>query len=128
MIGRREEIKMLKNAYESEYSEFVTVYGRRRIGKTFLVNEFFDYRFAFHVAGVKKGTKREQLEKFRYSLLRHGHVKCPKLKSWLQAFYELECHLETLPSGRKIVFIDEMPWLDTHGSGFLSRYGYSLSH
>ena len=120
MIGRREEIKLLKNAYESEYSEFVTVYGRRRIGKTFLVNEVFNYRFAFHVAGVKKGVKREQLEKFRYSLLRQGHVKCPKLKSWLQAFYELECYLETLPSGRKVVFIDEMPWLDTHGSGFLS--------
>ena len=120
MIGRKEEIKLLKNAYESEYSEFVTVCGRRRIGKTFLVNEVFDYHFAFHVAGVKKGTKREQLEKFRYSLLRHGHVKCPRLKSWLQAFYELECHLETLPVGRKVVFIDEMPWLDTHGSGFLS--------
>ena len=43
MIGRKEEIKLLKNAYESEYSEFVTVYGRRRIGKTFLVNEVFDY-------------------------------------------------------------------------------------
>ena len=120
MIGRRDEVKLLKNAYESEYSEFVTVYGRRRIGKTFLVNEVFGYKFAFHVAGVKKGTKKEQLEKFRYSLLRHGHVKCPRLRSWLQAFYELECFLESLPAGRKIVFVDEMPWLDTHGSGFLS--------
>ena len=65
MIGRSEEIKQLKKAYESEYSEFVTVYGRRRIGKTFLVNEVFGYKFAFHVAGVKGGEKREQLEEFR---------------------------------------------------------------
>lgn len=53
MIGRIDEIKQLKKAYESNYSEFVTVYGRRRIGKTFLVNEVFGYKFAFHVAGVR---------------------------------------------------------------------------
>lgn len=53
MIGRRAEIKALKMAYESSYSEFVTIYGRRRIGKTFLVNEVFGYKFAFHCAGLK---------------------------------------------------------------------------
>ena len=120
MIGREEEIKMLKKAYESQYSEFVTVYGRRRIGKTFLVNEVFGYKFAFHVAGVKGGKKREQLEKFRYALIRHGAEKCPRLTSWLHAFHELEMLLETMPEGRKVVFVDEMPWMDTHGSGFLS--------
>ena len=53
MIGRRAEIKALKAAYESSYSEFVTIYGRRRIGKTFLVNEVFGYKFAFHCVGLK---------------------------------------------------------------------------
>ena len=120
MIGRAEEIKQLKKAYESGYSEFVTVYGRRRIGKTFLVNEVFGYKFAFHVAGVKGGKKREQLEKFRYALIRHGAEKCPRLTSWLHAFHELEMLLEAMPEGRKVVFVDEMPWMDTHGSGFLS--------
>ena len=119
MVGRNEEIKLLKKAYESQYSEFVTVYGRRRIGKTFLVNEVFGYKFAFHVAGVKGGKKREQLEKFRYALIRHGNEKCPRLTSWLQAFHELELFLESMPDGRKVVFVDEMPWMDTHGSGFL---------
>ena len=52
MIGRANEIKALKTAFESEYSEFVTIYGRRRIGKTFLVNEVFGYKFAFHCAGL----------------------------------------------------------------------------
>ena len=89
MVGRKEEIKLLLKAYESQYSEFVTVYGRRRIGKTFLVSEFFGGKFAFHVAGVKGGKKREQLDKFRYALIRHGAEKCPRLTSWLHAFHEL---------------------------------------
>ena len=120
MVGRKEEIKLLLKAYESQYSEFVTVYGRRRIGKTFLVSEFFGGKFAFHVAGVKGGKKREQLDKFRYALIRHGAEKCPRLTSWLHAFHELEMFLESFPEGRKVLFFDEMPWMDTHGSGFLS--------
>ena len=120
MVGRKEEIKLLLKAYESQYSEFVTVYGRRRIGKTFLVSEVFGGKFAFHVAGVKGGKKREQLDKFRYALIRHGAEKCPRLTSWLHAFHELEMFLESFPEGRKVLFFDEMPWMDTHGSGFLS--------
>lgn len=121
MVGRKREIRQLREAYESPNSEFVTLYGRRRIGKTYLVSEVFENDFAFHVSGVKRGRKREQLDKFAFALRRHGHKECPKLTSWLQAFYELEVFLESLPAdGRKIIFIDEMPWLDTHGSGFLT--------
>ena len=120
MIGRREEIKALKALYESPFSEFVTVYGRRRIGKTFLVNEVFGYEFVFHCAGLKGEGMRRQLENFRFALRRHGHENCPRLTSWLEAFYELECFLERRPAGRKVVFIDEMPWMDTHKSGFLA--------
>ena len=120
MIGRRAEIQALKAAYESQYSEFVTVYGRRRIGKTFLVNEVFGYEFAFHCAGLKGEGMRRQLENFRFALRRHGHDACPNLKSWLEAFFELERFLERMPVGRKVVFIDEMPWMDTHKSGFLA--------
>lgn len=120
MIGRRAEIKALKMAYESSYSEFVTIYGRRRIGKTFLVNEVFGYKFAFHCAGLKNEGMARQLDTFRFSLRRYGHEKCPKLKNWLEAFYELELYLERQPDGRKVVFIDEMPWMDTRKSGFLA--------
>ena len=119
MVGRKEEAKQLRRAFESPCSEFVSVYGRRRVGKTFLVNETFGYKFAFHVAGVKKGNKRAQLEKFKFALIRHGRETCPRLRSWMQAFHELEMLLESAPAGRKVVFIDEMPWMDTHGSGFL---------
>lgn len=120
MIGRKEEVRILREAYDSDYSEFVSVYGRRRIGKTFLVNEVFHYEFAFHVAGLKNESLKRQLENFQLALKRQGHRSCPRLKSWLEAFYELEVFLERLPAGRKIVFIDEMPWMDTPKSGFLS--------
>ena len=120
MIGRRAEVKALRTAYESSYSEFVTIYGRRRIGKTFLVNEVFGYSFAFHCAGLKNEGMSRQLDNFRFALRRYGHVKCPRLKNWLEAFYELEVFLERQPDGRKVVFIDEMPWMDTRKSGFLA--------
>ena len=120
MIGRKEEIKRLKAAYASPYSEFVSVYGRRRVGKTFLVNEAFEYGFTFHVAGLKREGFRRQLDNFRMALRRQGRDNCPRLSSWLEAFYELERLLESAPEGRKVVFIDEMPWMDTRKSGFLA--------
>ena len=72
MIGRIEEIRQLRRAYESENSEFVAVYGRRRIGKTYLVNEVFHNSFAFHAVGMEKGNKREQLDAFREELRSQG--------------------------------------------------------
>ena len=119
MIGRKEEIRRLNLAFESGESEFVAIYGRRRIGKTYLVNETFGSRISFRHAGVKNGTRKEQLEQFRFSLRRQGHWDCPKLRNWMEAFFELECLLERMPEGRKIVFLDEMPWMDTVRSGFL---------
>ena len=120
MIGRKDELKRLKAAYDSPESEFVSVYGRRRIGKTYLVNEAFDYTFAFHVVGLRREGLRRQLDNFQLALKRQGHRNCPRLTSWLEAFYELEVFLENLPAGRKVVFLDEMPWMDTRKSAFLS--------
>jgi len=119
MIGRNYEIRRLNEAYESAESEFVAIYGRRRIGKTYLVNEAFGPRISFRHAGVKNGTRTQQLEQFRNSLRQQGHLDCPKLKSWFDAFFELENWLGRLPSGRKVIFLDEMPWMDTVRSGFL---------
>lgn len=121
MIGRTSEIAILRSAYESDQSEFVAVYGRRRIGKTYLINEVFDSRFAFHIAGMENSSRREQLDLFRLALRGKGH-KCPRLESWLEAFFELERYLDALPSGKKVVFLDELPWFDTPKSGFLSAF------
>ena len=122
MIGRIEEIKALRAAYNSEHSEFVAVYGRRRIGKTFLVNEVFNYSFAFHASGAEGASRRMQLSAFREALIRQGHAECPRLASWVEAFSQLEAFLGGMPSGKKVVFLDELPWFDTPCSGFLKAF------
>ena len=120
MIGRVKETAELRSAMDSDQSEFVALYGRRRVGKTFLVGEVFNGRFAFQHAGMEGAPKRLQLESFREALRRQGHFKCPRLTTWIRAFSELETFLESLPSGKKTVFLDELPWYDTPKSGFLS--------
>ncbi len=122
MIGRTEEIRQLRRAYESDDSEFVAVYGRRRIGKTYLVNEVFCGSFSFHAVGMEKGTKREQLTAFREELKSQGWANCPKLTSWIVAFSELSKMLESRPQSKKVVFLDELPWFDSPCSGFLPAF------
>ena len=82
MVGRVEESAALEAAYSADESEFVAVYGRRRVGKTYLVSETFRSKFSFRHAGLKDATMREQLESFRESLVEFGHSKCPELKGW----------------------------------------------
>ena len=122
MIGRIVEQKELLRAQESQQSEFVALYGRRRVGKTFLVNEFFNGRFAFRATGIEEGTKREQLELFREELRRQGLPKCPKLTTWIAAFSRLADLLEMSAEKKKVVFLDELPWFDTSCAGFLRAF------
>ena len=120
MIGRQKELKTLKILLESSESEFAVLYGRRRIGKTYLVNEALGGHFAFHHAGLRIGNTHKQLDAFRFSLRRQGYFECPRLHTWLEAFFELERFLDSSAAGRKVVFLDEMPWMDTPKAGFLS--------
>ncbi len=122
MIGRKKELSELRKAYESKESQLVAIYGRRRIGKTYLVNEAFNRSFAFHHSGLKRGGLKEQLKQFRMSLRQQGHWDCPTLNDWQEAFFELGNFLSGLPEGRKVVFLDEMPWLDTFRSNFLMAF------
>ena len=122
MIGRKREITALQEAMDSQQSEFVALYGRRRVGKTFLVTEFFNDKFAFHHSGLEGATLRASLSSFREALRHQGHPKCPRLATWIEAFSELETLLESLPRGRKVVFLDELPWYDTPKSGFLTAF------
>ena len=119
MIGRINEIKQLRNAFASEQSEFVALYGRRRVGKTFLVNETFGGRYAFQHSGVENVGLYEQLDYFRQSLSVYGAYRCSRLANWREAFFELRQMLEKAEVGKKVVFLDEVPWLDTAKSGFL---------
>ena len=122
MIGRTVEQKELLRAFNSEQSEFVALYGRRRVGKTFLVNEFFNGQFSFRATGIESGTKREQLELFREELRRYGLVRCPRLTSWITAFSRLADLLEASTERKKVVFLDELPWFDTPCAGFLRAF------
>ena len=119
MIGRIAETEELNRLSESNESEFVAVYGRRRVGKTYLVRETFDGRFSFLHTGLPNATKRQQLSHFFKSLKEFGctEKRCPS--NWFKAFDMLRETIDAKPNGRKVIFIDELPWLDTTRSDFL---------
>ena len=119
LIGREKEKAALLDAYKSEESEFIAVYGRRRVGKTYLIRETFGYNFAFQHTGILDATLREELSEFRESLYSAGMRKTAMPKTWYDAFHLLETHLDSLPTGKKVVFIDELPWMDTARSNFI---------
>ena len=127
MIGRERETKELERRYQRSKAEFIVVYGRRRVGKTFLIDETFEGKITFRHAGLspveknRKGELARQLENFYYTLQRYqaDQGKCPE--SWMEAFFVLEKWLEENDRGqRQIVFLDELPWMDTPRSGFIT--------
>ena len=120
MIGRQREKDELLRAFASEYSEFVAVYGRRRVGKTFLVRETFNYKFTFEHSGVRKGGVSVQLSRFRKSLITQGYGECPQLGDWFAAFDALRELIRRSPADKKVVFIDEMPWLGRKNAEFIT--------
>ncbi len=132
MIGREKEVQKLKELYNSGEAEFVAIYGRRRVGKTYLVSETFAGKMAFHHAGLSPveleesngGTPlRKQLKHFYNSLLLHGMKKSRCPDNWLDAFLMLEMFLQEKDDGkRQVVFLDELPWMDTQKSGFLTAF------
>ncbi|MCM1049000.1 MAG: AAA family ATPase [Clostridiales bacterium] len=129
MIGREKEQRELNNLYNSNKPELVAIYGRRRIGKTYLVDETFKGHITFRHAGLspaddnKNGMLKAQLEHFYYSLLIQGMEKSKRPANWLEAFYMLEQFLDKVNDGsRQVVFLDELPWLDTSRSGFMTAF------
>ena len=120
MIGREEEKADFVRFLESEKSEFVVVFGRRRVGKTYLIREFFNTRFAFYHTGMANTGIETQLQNFNKSLHKYGKIPYPKVTNWLDAFEQL-IHLlhNKKQKGKKVIFIDEMPWMDTPRSGFV---------
>lgn len=120
IIGRRHEQEILANCVESDKAEFIAIYGRRRIGKTFLVKQYFAEKFDFYITGVYKITRSEQLRLWQEQLKQYSGIKRQKPKDWFEAFTQLREYIETLGGKEKIIiFIDELPWLDTPKSGFI---------
>ena len=135
MIGRKKEFELLQEAIEKPRAQFITIYGRRRVGKTFLVNEFFQNQYAFkHTAvspfDVKKKKYKDsilklQLLEFHYSLRNYGLSSEEQVPSnWSAAFHLLQGLLESKDNGSDnlVIFIDELPWMDTPRSNFLLAF------
>ena len=123
IIGRKHEQHELRRLYESGESEMVVVYGRRRVGKTFLVNNTFaESDFAFKVTGLYHRRLNEQLANFDRALREYSNdATLPQSTSWMDAFGALKRYLKGLSSsGKKVLFFDELPWMDTRGSNFIT--------
>lgn len=128
LIGRNREQAVLIKALKSNESEMVAVFGRRRVGKTFLIRTVFQHKIDLEFTGVQNATLEEQLTTFSYLLKRYANpsTKLTPPKNWLDAFLQLITVLEEKGSSRKkrIIFFDELPWLATHRSGFLKAFGF----
>lgn len=120
IIGRENELQLLHEAYRSDYSEFVAVYGRRRVGKTFLIREAFNYKFTFQHSGLANSNKDEQLAEWQTSLEKHGMKNAKLPKNWREAFSMLDELIRHSRAKKKIIFLDELPWMDTQNSNFVS--------
>jgi AAA+ ATPase superfamily predicted ATPase len=121
MIGRQYERLQLSSFVEGKKSEFIVVFGRRRVGKTYLVREFFNDKFAFSHTGMAKSTTKMQLQNFNASLNHYGSKRYPIVDNWFDAFEQL-IHLlsHKKTKSKKAVFLDEIPWMDTPRSGFIA--------
>ncbi len=127
MIGRQQEQHILQQAYQSKQPELIAVIGRRRVGKTYLIRQFFKDKLDFEMIGLKDGTKEQQLRNFAYSLKdSQGNAQLNIPKDWLEAFYFLKEYVQVLgdDSRKKVIFIDELPWIATAKSDFLTGFSY----
>jgi uncharacterized protein len=119
MVGRKKEIELLEKKYNSTESEFIAVYGRRRVGKTYLIRTQFENRLTFQFTGSANSTMQFQLMNFGLAIKEQYPQYEGKITSWIDAFQVLKTMIENHSASKKIIFIDELPWLDTKNSYFL---------
>lgn len=127
LVGRYEEIKILEDAISSHKPELIAIYGRRRIGKTFLIRSVYKERLLFDFTGIHEAGLSTQLENFNITLQKATNSNIPTVipQNWVQAFFFLEQFLT--PKIRKqkgVIFFDEFPWIQTPRSGFLQAFGH----
>ncbi|MEM6965457.1 MAG: ATP-binding protein, partial [Bacteroidota bacterium] len=126
MIGRKAEVKKIKLLMSSNKSEFLAVTGRRRVGKTFLIDHALKEHYCFSMTGIQNGNTQTQLVNFGIKLSEYNQSLNPQTpKNWQIAFLQLKSYLKTLPSQKKqVIFIDELPWVSTTKSGFVQMLAH----
>ena len=119
MIGRKEEIRKINLLKESQRSSFLAVTGRRRVGKTFLIDTQLRDLYCFSMTGIQNGSLEAQLVNFGVKLAEYNGTNTPIIpQNWQMAFLQLKAYLKTLDSDRKqVIFLDELPWIATPRSG-----------
>lgn len=125
LIGRKEEKATFKHCLDSTESKLIAVYGRRRVGKTFLVRNYFQAKITFEVAGLHNGEMKDQLIHFSSTLTKYGWTEASihPPQTWKEAFDMLERFLDSLTgTNKKVIFLDELPWFDTPRSKFLTAF------
>ncbi|MBR2281334.1 MAG: AAA family ATPase [Spirochaetales bacterium] len=119
LIGRDQEQRKLREAYQAEESQFIAVYGRRRVGKTYLIRESFGSGFTFQHTGYYGGKLSDELFEFCASLREYGLTDFERPRNWLEAFELLKDLIRGSKGEKKVIFLDELSWMDTRGSDFI---------
>lgn len=124
IIGRKKECEIIQQLYDSPKAELVAVYGRRRVGKTYLVKQFFAGHLAFSFTGLFRTSRQVQLSLFMTELSKKSHQTYPPTSTWFEAFDHLKDYLTSLGQDKIVVFLDELPWMDTPKSNFIAAFSY----
>ena len=114
MVGRQNEITLLNQRFHSVKSEFVALYGRRRVGKTFLIKSVFEGKFTFQLTGVAQANFKDQLANFNMAMRKQYPNKTrAHANNWMEAFQQINELIQKSKQKKKVIFIDELPWFDT---------------
>lgn len=125
LIGRTNEKALLQSYVGSQQAEFIAIYGRRRVGKTFLISNIFADMIVFETSGIIHGSSEDQFAAFNHSLRKIGYTGL-YTNTWMDAFFALEQTLtpKIKEDQRQVIFIDELPCLDVRSTRFVVALGH----
>jgi len=125
LIGREKEHKRFMRHYISNKAEFIALFGRRRVGKTFLVKSLFESEFSFYATGMQNGDTQTQINNFNNEIINFGGEKLKEASNWSEAFNNLHHLIENkLTKGKKVIFLDEISWMGMSNSDFISALDF----